>query len=111
MNAYIVIDPDGPDACDRDLVFAASPEAARAHMETFYFADYQIERCPQGDQYIPEGLTDPTICDKPEVLHACGIEPYGWQQCNECNAWHEGDTDWCEACWDARLQEDEADGE
>jgi|JI10StandDraft_1071094.scaffolds.fasta_scaffold956617_2 hypothetical protein len=109
MKAYIIIDPQAPDDCDRSIVFALCESDAHHYAYFSLLIDKAtIERCSKGDAYIPEGLTEPTRCEDPHVLIACDITPYGWSECEGCGTWGEYDEwGYCDTCEAERMAEEE----
>lgn len=109
MNAYIIINPEAPEDCDRWIVFAPDEAAARDLAEnSLEIFDPTIEPCPKGDAYIPEGLTQATFCEDPHVMLACDITPFGWSECEGCGTWGEhGEWGYCDTCEAERMAEEE----
>lgn len=109
MKAYIIIDPEAPDDCDRWLVFALCKSDAQ-HLAYFNLMvdEPTIEPCPKGDAYIPEGLTEATFCEDPHVMLACGITPTHWSECEGCGTWGEhNERGYCDKCEAERMAEEE----
>lgn len=103
MLAWIVKNIEQPEECDSDVVYAASSADALAHVARYYSVDDRdnltCRRCEAGDRFVPPHLATVTIAENPDALEACGITPYEWSRCDNCDAWHQGGDDYCAACW------------